>query len=82
MQILESIDEKLGRLVDYITVQAEPERVVVGSEGGKVAWMRIEDVLRQITAYEFILKSGGRLEMYDVLNNLKEILTTGGRGDV
>ena len=80
MQILESIDEKLGRLVDFIvSPQAEPERVVVGSEGGKVAWMRIEDVLRQITAYEFILKSGGRLEMYDVLNNLKEILTTGER---
>ena len=79
MQILESIDEKLGRLVDYITVQAEPERVVVGSEGGKVAWMRIEVALDAIKTYKFILNSGGELNMNGVLEKLKTILTTGER---
>jgi len=80
MQILESIDEKLGRLVDFIvSPQAEPERVVVGSEGGKVAWMRIEEALDAIKTYKFILNSGGELNMNGVLEKLKTILTTGER---
>ena len=80
MEILESIDEKLGRLVDFITVsQGEPERVVVGSEGGKVAWMRIEEALDAIKTYKFILNSGGELNMNGVLEKLKTILTTGER---
>ena len=80
MQILESIDEKLGRLVDFIvSPQAEPERVVVGSEGGKVAWMRIEEALDAIKTYKFILNSGGELNMNGILEKLKTILTTGER---
>ena len=81
MDVLERIDEKLGRLVNHMVEPHRVERVVVGTEGGKVAWIRIVDAIDLIESSEFIINSGGKVSVSGVFNELKEILK-GERGDV
>lgn len=74
MEILESIDNRLGKLIEILTTPEAPVREpMTGS--GRIAWSRIEVALEKLKEYEQIVNDGRLLPFATVIEELRDILT-------